>query len=193
MILWLSRFNSPDDRCVHILTSSVVFLIFPFTIFLVYSYLPPANPLLVNDSAAYMYFDPTRPIGYPIFLYILKHTSGSYEGLRYVQLAILCISVYVSAIALFQYSGRLLIPLLFQLGALGHPGLILLTDWISRFALFLRLPALHRCGFLLWSLAIGSPLRDRLRGIRGGDNLASGQRGHGAAGPTAARVLSSER
>jgi hypothetical protein len=102
---------------------------------------------MVADSPTYMYFNPMRPIGYPTFLYIIKHVTGNYDSLRYIQLILLCLSIYIAAMSLSRWFRRLLLPLAFEAGALGHPGLVRLTDSMLS-------DSLSACTFLLFIAAV---------------------------------------
>jgi hypothetical protein len=173
MIRWLHRLVSLENRFSQARLTSVVLLGVPFVVFIIYSSIPPVERLVTPDSATYMYFDPIRPIGYPTFLYIIKHVTGGYESLRHVQLAILCMSAYIAAISLFLFWRQLLIPLLFELGTLGHPGLVLQTESImsdplstAAFLLFIAAvfhfgcsPSLRRYGLVCGILAVAITLR----------------------------------
>jgi hypothetical protein len=102
---------------------------------------------MLSDSPSYIYFNPMRPIGYPTFLYIIKHATGNYDSLRYIQLILLCLSVYIAAMSLSRWFRRLLLPLVFEAGALGHPGLVRLTDTMGS-------DSLSACTFLLFIAAV---------------------------------------
>jgi hypothetical protein len=147
MVRWMRSLASLEDWFSRPLTSSVVLSMLPLTICIVYASIPARSPLLFPDSTGYMYFDPTRPIGYPTFLYVVKHLTGNYDCLRYLQLIILCLSVYIAAISLSRYFRQLLVPFLFEAGVLGHPGLVRLTDSILS-------DSLSACTFLLFIAAV---------------------------------------
>jgi hypothetical protein len=96
----------------------------------IYVLLPPASPLLTADSPGYMYFDPTRPIGYPAVLYLVRHLTGRYDAIRDVQIAVFCLSAAAAGLAVFRYAGSLLAACVFESGALGYPGPMRLADQI---------------------------------------------------------------
>lgn len=147
MVRWRRSLALIEEGLSRPLTSSVVLLMLPLTVCIIYALIPVRSPLLFPDSTGYIYFDPTRPIGYPIFLYIVKHATGNYDSLRYLQLIFLCLSVYIAAISLWRYFRQLLLPILFEAGALGHPGLIRLTDSILS-------DSLSACAFLFFIAAV---------------------------------------
>jgi hypothetical protein len=147
MVRSLWSLASLEERLTRAPTYWFVLAFIPLVILVIYALVPPKSPLLGSDSPSYMYFDPSRPIGYPTFVYIIKHVTGNYECLRYLQLTALCLSAYVTAISLSQYFRQLFVPVLFEAGALGHPGLVRLTDSIAS-------DALSACAFLLFIAAV---------------------------------------
>jgi hypothetical protein len=80
-----------------------------------------------GDSAGYMFFHPTRPIGYPLILWLLHGVTPDYAAVPYLQAAALGLSIGALAVALARASGRLWPGAAFAALAAGNPAYWALT------------------------------------------------------------------
>jgi len=94
----------------------------PFAFGAYYMAAPSTMPLITGDSPGYMHFSTDRPIGYPLFLFVLKHLTGHYSSIPYVQIFVFCLVTFLLGIELHKYGKPLLLAFLVELGVLGHPG-----------------------------------------------------------------------
>ena len=91
------------------------------TAFCVFHFLnPPETKLFSDDAFSYINFDPTRTVGYPAFLSIVKWITGGYESIPLIQLIILGLCSYLAALAFSRFTnsfllGFILIACLFSL------------------------------------------------------------------------------
>ncbi len=65
--------------------------------FYYYRHLAAGLPLVANDSASYLYFHPTRPVGYPFFLEAVHGVFGSYKITADLQLALAMVGIFAVA------------------------------------------------------------------------------------------------
>lgn len=89
---------------------------------LVYLNLHPVS-LLMPDSPGYIYFDPSRPVGYPFFLAVNKFFAGSYEHVGPVQIVMLALSSALVASVVAHTTQRWTIALVLEIGLLAYPAL----------------------------------------------------------------------
>lgn len=94
------------------------------------------------DTASYLYFDPSRPIGYPVFLWI----SGLFGELQLavkIQMAVLAASLFFLGWAFYKWTGNAALSALFQLALLASPEM-----W--KFSATLITEGLATAGIALW-------------------------------------------
>src|SRR5947208_12614342 len=75
--------------------------------------------LLMPDSPGYIYFDPSRPVGYPVFLAVNKFFTGSYEHVGPVQIVMLALSSALVASVVAHTTQRWIIALVLEVGLLA--------------------------------------------------------------------------
>lgn len=94
-----------------------------FTVyFCIPTHLVVHEPLFTPDSDSYINFHPERPIGYPLFLHILKLTVGHYEAVIPVQLFLYFLFVVFLCIAFAARFGGLIGALSLELLLIINPG-----------------------------------------------------------------------
>ena len=96
----------------------------------VYILRTPASPLLNGDTQDYLYFDPGRPIGYPIFVRAIWLLTGDYSAVRPVQILLFVLSACVASWAVFRHGWGFITAFVFLLGVVGYPGPIGMADSI---------------------------------------------------------------
>jgi len=118
----------------------------------------PIRPYLIGDSASYILFDMERPIGYPVFIWIVKTVFGSYLAVLWAQLALFCVSAAVLGYAVLRLTGSLLPALALELMFIGYPGPIRLYDQIQSDSLATSVAAMFMAAviFALRTRSIGS-------------------------------------
>ena len=105
-------------------------IVLPVLIAAYYMTMPTTVPLLMPDSSSYLNFDIDRPIGYPAVLAATRFLTGDYSNIRYVQMFTYCAATCLMGILLWRFSQSLIMPLIAQLGILGHPGPINLAQTV---------------------------------------------------------------
>ncbi len=75
----------------------------------VYLFVFSNTPLFQPDSSDYINFSPMRPIGYPLFLWILKTLTGSYGLVPYLQLSLYFSAAFYCALNFYRLSQSLLL------------------------------------------------------------------------------------
>jgi len=113
------------------------------------------------DTPSYLYFDPSRSIGYPLFLWISRQLGGAVLAVP-LQMLVLTISLFFLGLAFFKYTGRPVLSVLFQLGLVLSPEMwkfaaMLLTEatataavalWCAQLLRTVRAPDSRSIGFL---------------------------------------------
>src|SRR5258707_723706 len=96
-VSWNMRANANTCMVTAMLTqeyrSLTVLAIIPTLAFYVFAFYHGNTPFLTPDSPSYMYFGEDRLVGYPLFLTLIKWVTGSFFPARYIQLALLCLSL----------------------------------------------------------------------------------------------------
>jgi hypothetical protein len=82
------------------------------------------------DSLSYMYFGADRPVGYPLFLSLVKLVFGSFAAAPYVQLGVLCLALGGMAWSVRLQAGSIWWGFALEILLFVNPGLLLLADWI---------------------------------------------------------------
>ena len=78
--------------------------------------LSPLRP----DTASYLYFDPSRPIGYPAFLSLISFFGGPVLAVP-VQMVLLAISLFLLGWSFYRWTGSAVLSVLFQLALVASP------------------------------------------------------------------------
>ena len=112
------------------------------TVFVVASWLTADIMPLRPDTASYLYFDPSRPIGYPFFLWVVN-LFGSPALAVTVQKLLLTVSLFLLGLSFYRWSGRPILSILFQLA-------VLLSPEMWKFSGDLNTEALATAGVALW-------------------------------------------
>lgn len=84
------------------------------------------NHLLVldHDSPDYMYFSRERPIGYPLFLGLVRMVFGSFAAAPYIQLGVLCFALGAVGWSVWRHTGSIWWGLALELLLFLHPMLL---------------------------------------------------------------------
>jgi len=99
----------------------------------------PLNP----DTPSYLYFDPSRSVGYPAFLWLLKLLTGHVAAAVPAQMAVLALSLFLLGRSFHDLVGRRRLSLFFQILLVSSPDL-----W--RFSAELMTEALATASVALW-------------------------------------------
>ena len=99
----------------------------------------PLNP----DTPSYLYFDPSRTVGYPAFLWLVKLLGGHAAAAVPVQMGLLALSLFLLGRSFHMLFGRPPLSLVFQVFLLASPDL-----W--RFSAELMTEALATASVALW-------------------------------------------
>lgn len=75
------------------------------------------------DSPGYIYFDASRPVGYPFFLAVNKLFAGSYEFVGPVQIVMLALSSALVGSVVAHTTQRWTIAVVLEIGLLAYPAL----------------------------------------------------------------------
>jgi hypothetical protein len=111
------------------------------------------------DTPSYLYFDPSRSIGYPFFLWISRQLGGAVLAVP-LQMLVLTISLFFLGLAFFRYTGRPVLSVLFQLA-------LLLSPEMWKFAAMLLTEATATAAVALWCVQL-------LRTVRAPDSRSIG-------------------
>src|SRR5262245_59326541 len=76
---------------------------------------------LGGDAPGYLYFHPTRPLGYPLFLAAVHLVSSHYAVLPYLQAGLLGGSVGVLGLAIVRATGRFGVALFVEVIGIANP------------------------------------------------------------------------
>ena len=106
------------------------------------SWLTAAVPALRPDTASYLYFDPSRPIGYPLFLWIVEQFGELQLAVR-AQMLLMAGSLFLLGWAFYKWTGSAVLSALFQIALLASPEM-----W--KFSAMLITEALATAGVALW-------------------------------------------
>lgn len=109
-------------------TDALLLCIIPVAALLFYSFYRGNSPFLSPDSPAYMYFGEDRPVGYPLFLALIKFLSGNFFAAVYIQLAVLCASLTLLVFALLKETRSRNLALALEMMLFANPGLLMLAD-----------------------------------------------------------------
>jgi hypothetical protein len=113
---------------------------------------------LNRDTPSYLYFDPSRTVGYPAFLWLLKLLTGHVTTAIPAQMAVLALSLFALGRSVHRLVGRPRVSLLFQILLVSSPDL-----W--RFSAELMTEALATASVALWCAQLLSLIkRPSLRG-----------------------------
>lgn len=113
-----------------------------------------ANPLNL-DTPSYLYFSPSRTIGYPAFLWLVKALAGHAAAAVPVQMALLAASLFLLGRSFHDLIGRRKLSLIFQLILVCSPSLWKSSAELMTEALATACVALW-CAQLLQQLKQGS-------------------------------------
>jgi hypothetical protein len=88
--------------------SGALYALIAFAAFAIYLIKPNSAIFLTDDSPSYIYFNPGRPIGYPLLLALVKTLTGGYAWLPQIQLALTLVSIVAVAFAVRRLLGSAL-------------------------------------------------------------------------------------
>jgi hypothetical protein len=118
--------------------SQSILLLFGLAATVVYLKISPGS-LLTGDSPGYIFFDPGRPVGYPLFLAAVKFLTSGYEHVATVQIIMLGVSSVVVASVVSYTTGRWLMALVLEIGFLIYPAPFMSANLIMSDALSMTL------------------------------------------------------
>lgn len=101
MIRALLSFDERASKNATVLLGILGSIVFLFWLF--YWICPPDVRLFTDDADSYIHYGPTRTIGYPAILSLVKLLTGGYQAISFVQLTALCASVLVAAVSLSRF------------------------------------------------------------------------------------------
>ena len=78
------------------------------------------------DTASYLYFDPSRSIGYPIFLWIVRTVTGHAALAVPIQMALLVVALFTLSLSFYRLTGKAWLAVAFQAVLLVSPEM-----WLS--------------------------------------------------------------
>ena len=118
------------------------------------------SPLL-TDTASYLYFDPSRPVGYPVLLWIFRETFGLGFAVP-IQMLLLTVALFFLGWGFYNWTGRPIMSALFQLALVASPEMwrfaaTLITEapataavalWCAQLLKTIRSPSVRGVGFL---------------------------------------------
>ena len=166
--------------------------------------IPPLRP----DTASYLYFDPSRAIGYPIFLWVFRESVGLRLAVP-IQMLILTISLFLLGWAFYNWTRRPILSALFQMALIASPEMwrfaaTLITEapgtaavalWCAQLLRTFRSPSLRGVGLLTVISGVAMIVKPALLPLFLGTSIAAfavGSRGRWAAlGTTFAGLLAS--
>src|SRR5690349_5810120 len=96
----------------------------------VFSVVHSAASMANADSVGYMYFGEDRPVGYPLFLALIKWLTGSVTNVRLPQLALYCASLALLAMSFHARMESLVGSLALEGLLFGNPGGFMQADHI---------------------------------------------------------------
>ncbi|HVI04923.1 MAG TPA: hypothetical protein VM711_02370, partial [Sphingomicrobium sp.] len=103
---------------------------------------------LRGDSAEYLYFDPSRTVGYPAFLWVVKTVTGKVGLAVPMQMLVLAGSLLALGWSFHRFVGRPAVSFVFYLLLVAQAGMWFLSDFLMTEALATALVALW-CAELL--------------------------------------------
>ena len=101
MIRALLNWDEKASKNTSILLGAFGGVVFLFWLF--YWICPPDVKLFTDDANSYIHYGPTRTIGYPVVLSLVKLLTGGYLAISFVQLTALCASVLLAAVSLSRF------------------------------------------------------------------------------------------
>ncbi|MBY0461836.1 MAG: hypothetical protein K2Q34_01480 [Alphaproteobacteria bacterium] len=117
MIKTLLNWDKEASKNTSILLGVFGGIVFLFWLF--YWMCPPDVKLFTDDADSYIHYGPTRTIGYPVVLSLVKLLTGGYQAISFVQLTTLCVSVFVAAVSLVRFLKSFVLGMIFILATLG--------------------------------------------------------------------------
>ncbi len=142
------------------------------------------NPLR-GDTAEYLYFDPSRSIGYPAFLEVVRLTTGHIALAIPAQMMLLAGSLLLLGWSFYRFSDRPVFSLAFAAALLIQPGTwfaaaFLMSEalstavvafWCAQLLRMIRAPSLRSNGLLAVIAALATMVRPSLIGLSFGTAL----------------------
>ncbi len=133
------------------------------------------NPLR-GDSAEYLYFDPSRSVGYPAFLWLVRATTGQVALAVPAQMILLAGSLLLLGWSFYQWCGRPAFSFVFQAIVLGQAGMwfasaFLMTEalstalvaiWCAQLVRTMNAPSLRGAALLVAISALATMVRPPL-------------------------------
>ena len=142
----------------------------------------PLNP----DTPSYLYFDPSRTVGYPAFLWLVKLLTGHAAAAVPLQMSLLTLSLYLLGRSFHDLVGQPRLSLAFQVFLLASPDLWrfsaeLMTEalatatvalWCARLLRLIRRPSRRSYLLLVLIAAAGTMIRPSLVVLFAGSAIA---------------------
>jgi hypothetical protein len=86
---------------------------------------------IANDAPGYMYYDVSRPVGYPLFLSLVRAVCGSIWAVSYIQLLLFCTATAVLGLCYFTMFGSVALMAVLEVAIVGYPGPVLLAQHVG--------------------------------------------------------------
>ncbi len=127
----LKHFSQLRRWYAYATTRPTFFLtLLPLALGVAYALIPPYAPTLISDSPSYLYFHPSRPVGYPLFLNLLRVVWGTFAVVRFTQIFIFSLAVAVLGLAFYRYRQTFAAALALELIILAYPAPMFLANQI---------------------------------------------------------------
>ena len=134
---------------------------------------------LRSDSPSYLYFDPSRTVGYPAFLWLVRSVTGHVGLAVPVQMVVLAGALLALGWSFYRFSRRPIVSLLFQALLIGSPEMwkisaLIMTEaistacvaiWCAQLLRMIRAPSLAGTGLLVAISCIGTIVRPPLAAL----------------------------
>ena len=134
---------------------------------------------LRSDSPSYLYFDPSRSIGYPAFLWLIRLLTGHVGLAVPVQMALLAGSLLALGWSFYRFSQRPILAVLLQIMLLASPEMwkiaaLIMTEalatacvalWCAQLLRLLKTPSLAGIGALIAISVVGTIVRPPLAAL----------------------------
>ena len=167
-------FNRLDDRKVLLALAVVTALGLALAL-----WSTAGSNALRSDSPSYLYFDPSRTIGYPAFLWLIRLVTGHVAWAVPVQMTLLAGALLALGWSFYRFSGRPVLSLVFQGLLIGSPEMwkisaLIMTEalataciaiWSAQLLRMLKAPSLTGIALLVAISAAGTIVRPSLAAL----------------------------
>ena len=134
---------------------------------------------LRSDSPSYLYFDPSRSVGYPAFLWLVRLITGQVGLAVPVQMTLLAGSLLAVGWSFHRFGQRTILSVLFQVLLIASPEMwkisaLIMTEalatacvalWCAQMLRMLKAPSLGGTGVLVAIAVVGTIVRPPLAAL----------------------------